>query len=65
MNVGPTNAVAMHAQVEVDADGLSREATRLSFVRTHPGICESSQALFTIPFDPPLDGAGSDSVGTC
>ncbi len=52
-------------EVEIDADGLSRYATRLSFVRMHPGICESSQALFTIPFDPPLDGAGSDIVGTC
>lgn len=34
-------------------------------IRTHSGSCESSQALFTILFDPPLDGAGSDSVGTC
>ena len=32
MNVGPTNAVAMHAQVEVDADGRSpgSDATFLS-----------------------------------
>src|SRR6266516_1834550 len=30
-----------------------------------PATASSSQALLTRPFDPPLDGAGSDSVGTC
>ncbi len=38
MNVGPTNAVAMHAQVEVDADGRSpvSDATFLSvYLITH------------------------------
>jgi hypothetical protein len=43
----------------------AREAMRLSFVRTHPGICQSSQALFSIPFDPPPESAGSARVGTC
>ena len=48
-----------------ERNGFGRQAARLPFVRTHLGIGQASQAVFTIAFDPSLDSALRDVVGTC